>query len=529
MGWLWWVLIALLLGGLVWWLVNRSKAEETGYAGTGERADDETGSGSFGGPAAGAAGAAGAAVLAREEPTSYDAPARGDAARGDAGDAAVADPAVADSAPGVAPAGAAEAAAPSADLDPAAAGVPAPSASVDPVTPEASGAAPDGAGWAPADAPVDAAPVAEGSSAPTSEIAEAASPTTADQAAAAADVEVPSDAAPAATAPSAEPASAGDSSVPDTSAAEDAGWTPVESSSAPADAAAPAASGAWAQDQSDVSAAGETPIVSEASGAAAADVAPAADTSSASAGGAATADESGWTPGHQVTESLPADRHTAEESDDGGFGAGTAAVAGGAAVAGEAGTPTAAGDAPTGDSAEVSSHQATESFRDDQLVGSPAGSAPGSASLVDEVQSGSTDIEFADASVASQEPEADPSYTPTHLAPAAPAAPAAPDTSVDPAASPEATPAPETGAGEGFGGAAVGGTAEVSEGRYGPGSAEPTPDGSAPGAAYTIKGNVDSMRFHGPESPYYNRTTAEVWFTDADTARRAGFTPWNEI
>ncbi len=52
------------------------------------------------------------------------------------------------------------------------------------------------------------------------------------------------------------------------------------------------------------------------------------------------------------------------------------------------------------------------------------------------------------------------------------------------------------------------------------------PDGSAPGPEYTIKGNAESMLFHTPESPYYERTRAEVWFRDADEARAAGFTEW---
>ncbi len=62
---------------------------------------------------------------------------------------------------------------------------------------------------------------------------------------------------------------------------------------------------------------------------------------------------------------------------------------------------------------------------------------------------------------------------------------------------------------------------------HGPGSAEPLPDGSAPGPEYTIKGNADSMLFHRPTSPYYARTKAEVWFRTATDARAAGFTEWS--
>jgi hypothetical protein len=62
---------------------------------------------------------------------------------------------------------------------------------------------------------------------------------------------------------------------------------------------------------------------------------------------------------------------------------------------------------------------------------------------------------------------------------------------------------------------------------YGPGSAHPASDGSAPGAEYTIKGNADSMLYHAPESPYYVRTRAEAWFATAEAAEAAGFQPWH--
>ena len=41
--------------------------------------------------------------------------------------------------------------------------------------------------------------------------------------------------------------------------------------------------------------------------------------------------------------------------------------------------------------------------------------------------------------------------------------------------------------------------------------------------AIEVKGNEDSMKFHTPESPYYTRTIAEVWFTSAEAAEAAGF------
>ncbi|MBW0119843.1 sunset domain-containing protein [Pseudonocardia oceani] len=62
---------------------------------------------------------------------------------------------------------------------------------------------------------------------------------------------------------------------------------------------------------------------------------------------------------------------------------------------------------------------------------------------------------------------------------------------------------------------------------YGPGSAAPLPDGSAPGPEYTIKGNAQSKLFHPPSSPYFRRTRAEVWFRTAEDAQAAGFTAYS--
>ncbi len=61
--------------------------------------------------------------------------------------------------------------------------------------------------------------------------------------------------------------------------------------------------------------------------------------------------------------------------------------------------------------------------------------------------------------------------------------------------------------------------------KSGPGAA-PGPGGAAPGPEFTIKGNADSMLFHTPDSPYFERTRAEVWFRTADEAVAAGFTEW---
>ncbi len=57
---------------------------------------------------------------------------------------------------------------------------------------------------------------------------------------------------------------------------------------------------------------------------------------------------------------------------------------------------------------------------------------------------------------------------------------------------------------------------------YGEASHAPLEDGSEP-EGYPVKGNADSMKYHTPESPYYGRTVAEVWFKTAADAEAAGF------
>ncbi|RZS40759.1 hypothetical protein EV193_10372 [Herbihabitans rhizosphaerae] len=68
----------------------------------------------------------------------------------------------------------------------------------------------------------------------------------------------------------------------------------------------------------------------------------------------------------------------------------------------------------------------------------------------------------------------------------------------------------------------------VKAGPY-PGSAMPTADGSAPSEDYVVKGNDDSKLFHTKESPFYNVTTAEVWFKSASEAEKAGFRAWKSV
>lgn len=68
---------------------------------------------------------------------------------------------------------------------------------------------------------------------------------------------------------------------------------------------------------------------------------------------------------------------------------------------------------------------------------------------------------------------------------------------------------------------------EVPAGPHGRGSAKAGADGSGP-AGWLIKGNADSMLYHGPDSPAYEQTIAEVWFFDEATAKAAGFDKWDK-
>ena len=64
--------------------------------------------------------------------------------------------------------------------------------------------------------------------------------------------------------------------------------------------------------------------------------------------------------------------------------------------------------------------------------------------------------------------------------------------------------------------------AAADEGEFGPDSAAPREDGSAP-EGFEIKGNKTSKKFHAPSSPWYDRTNAEVWFRTPEAAEKAGF------
>ena len=57
------------------------------------------------------------------------------------------------------------------------------------------------------------------------------------------------------------------------------------------------------------------------------------------------------------------------------------------------------------------------------------------------------------------------------------------------------------------------------------GAVAPLEDGAAPSDDYTVKGNLDSKKYHVAGSQWYDQTVAEVWFKTADEAKAAGFEP----
>ena len=60
-------------------------------------------------------------------------------------------------------------------------------------------------------------------------------------------------------------------------------------------------------------------------------------------------------------------------------------------------------------------------------------------------------------------------------------------------------------------------SAELPTGAHAPLEDDAQPDG------YEIKGNADSMLYHQPGTPFYDRTIAEVWFDTAENAEAAGY------
>jgi large subunit ribosomal protein L17 len=66
-------------------------------------------------------------------------------------------------------------------------------------------------------------------------------------------------------------------------------------------------------------------------------------------------------------------------------------------------------------------------------------------------------------------------------------------------------------------------SASTDEAPYGEGSHAPLDDPDEAPEGFEIKGNADSMLYHVPGSPFYDRTVAEVWFASPEAAEAAGF------
>ena len=66
-------------------------------------------------------------------------------------------------------------------------------------------------------------------------------------------------------------------------------------------------------------------------------------------------------------------------------------------------------------------------------------------------------------------------------------------------------------------------SASTEDAPYGEGSHAPLDDADEAPEGFEIKGNADSMLYHVPGTPFYDRTVAEVWFATPEAAEAAGF------
>ncbi len=206
-------------------------------------------------------------------------------------------------------------------------------------------------------------------------------------------------------------------------------------------------------------------------------------------------------PGSDAPEATPG----SSDMTSGDPGAPASGGDGGRSDAGSAGALGAAGAAgvaaaASGSESDSSTQPATDSASPEAVT----------------TDSATTDAAATDSAAGSAEPGPTPPPEPA----TGTAEPAGPDPDPEPT-----DPVPEERPQGLLGAAAAAAGAAFTAGAY-PGSARPAADGAAPSPEFTIKGNEDSMLFHTPDSPYYGRTRAEVWFTTAEDAEAAGFTSW---
>jgi len=62
---------------------------------------------------------------------------------------------------------------------------------------------------------------------------------------------------------------------------------------------------------------------------------------------------------------------------------------------------------------------------------------------------------------------------------------------------------------------------------FGPGSARADARGHGP-SGWMVKARSDTRLYYTPDDATYDRTVAQVWFRDEDSAVRAHFTPWRK-
>lgn len=104
---------------------------------------------------------------------------------------------------------------------------------------------------------------------------------------------------------------------------------------------------------------------------------------------------------------------------------------------------------------------------------------------------------------------------------AKPASPAAPATPAESSAAPAAASSENTAAAADATAPAADAAEESTDSRsYGAGSYV----GSKPPAGFEIKGNERSKKYHTPDSPAYERTISDVWFSSTEAAEANGFT-----
>jgi len=116
-----------------------------------------------------------------------------------------------------------------------------------------------------------------------------------------------------------------------------------------------------------------------------------------------------------------------------------------------------------------------------------------------------------------------PPRTKSSATPSTPSAPSTPVTSAAPAPADQQDQGTDAQASEEA--TSEGAATEPSEGGSGAHADAhgPLEDESEAPQGYPVKGNESSMKYHEPDSQWYDQTIAEVWFKSAEAAEAAGF------